>query len=142
MTSRAEFLADIATTMGGRAAEEVIFGTSEVTAGASADIEMVTRTARNMIVHYGMSSLGQFALQADGDCSEEIAAKIDIEIRNLVEAGRRKAVEIITEHRHLVDVLTDLLLDKETIEGEEFRQIIDRETGRKEVVAAKPVLAS
>ena len=87
MTSRAEFLADIATTMGGRAAEEVIFGSSEVTAGASGDIEMVTNTARNMIVRYGMSSLGQFALQADGDCSEEIAAKIDHEIRNLVEGG-------------------------------------------------------
>ncbi|AFY91310.1 ATP-dependent zinc metalloprotease FtsH [Chamaesiphon minutus] len=142
LVSRAEFLADIATTMGGRAAEEVIFGSSEVTAGASGDIEMVTNTARNMITRYGMSSLGQFALSSDGDCSEEIAAKIDNEIRNLVEAGHHKAVEIITENRQLVDVLTDLLLDKETIEGEEFRQIIDREMGRKEVIQAKPALAS
>jgi cell division protease FtsH len=142
LTSRAEFLADIATTMGGRAAEEVIFGSSEVTAGASGDIEMVTHTARNMIVRYGMSSLGQFALQSDGDYSEEVAAKIDSEIRKLVEAGRAKAVEIISEHRQLVDLLTDLLLDKETIEGEEFRQIIDRETGRNETVQAKPALAN
>jgi cell division protease FtsH len=141
LTSRAEFLADIATTMGGRAAEEVIFGSSEVTAGASGDIEMVTQTARNMITRYGMSNLGQFALQSDGDYSEEIAAKIDSEIRKLVEAGRMKAVEIISEHRQLVDVLTDLLLDKETIEGDEFRQIIDRETGRNESIQASPVLA-
>ncbi|WP_373540735.1 ATP-dependent zinc metalloprotease FtsH [Chamaesiphon sp.] len=142
LTSRAEFLADIATTMGGRAAEEVIFGSSEVTAGASGDIEMVTQTARNMIVRYGMSSLGQFALQSDGDYSEEIAAKIDIEIRKLVEAGLAKAIEIISKNRQLVDLLTDLLLDKETIEGEEFRKIVDRETGRNETLQAKPVLAS
>ncbi len=142
MTSRAEFLADIATTMGGRAAEEVIFGSSEVTAGASGDIEMVTNTARNMITRYGMSNLGQFALQSDGDYSEEVAAKIDTEIRKLVEAGRLKALEIISENRQLVDLLTDLLLDKETIEGDEFRQIIDRETGRNESNQAKPALAS
>jgi cell division protease FtsH len=142
MTSRAEFLADIATTMGGRAAEEVIFGSAEVTAGASGDIEMVTNTARNMITRYGMSNLGQFALQADGDYSEEVAAKIDTEIRKLVEAGRLKALEIISENRQLVDLLTDLLLDQETIEGDEFRQIIDRETGRNESTQAKPVLAS
>ena len=142
LTSRAEFLADIATTMGGRAAEEVIFGSSEVTAGASGDIEMVTHTARNMIVRYGMSNLGQFALQSDGDYSEEVAAKIDSEIRKLVEAGLAKAVEIISQNRRLVDLLTDLLLDKETIEGEEFRQIIDRETGRKETSQSKPALAS
>jgi cell division protease FtsH len=142
MTSRAEFLADIAMTMGGRAAEEVIFGTSEVTSGASGDIEMVTQTARNMITRYGMSNLGQFALQSDGDYSEEIAAKIDTEIRKLVEAGRLKALEIISENRQLVDLLTDLLLDRETIEGDEFRQIVDRETGRNESTQVKPVLAS
>jgi cell division protease FtsH len=139
LVSRSEFLADIATTMGGRAAEEVIFGADEVTAGASGDIEMVTQTARNMITRYGMSNLGQFALQSDGDYSEEIAAKIDSEIRKLVEAGRLKAIEIISEHRQLVELLTDVLLDKETIEGEEFRQIIDRETGRNNVI--KPVQA-
>jgi cell division protease FtsH len=139
LISRSEFLADIATTMGGRAAEEVIFGSAEVTAGASGDIEMVTQTARNMITRYGMSTLGQFALQSDGDYSEEIAAKIDSEIRKLVEAGRHKAVEIISEHRQLVELLTDVLLDKETIEGDEFRQIIDRETGRTE--ASQPAQA-
>jgi cell division protease FtsH len=141
LVSRSEFLADIATTMGGRAAEEVIFGADEVTAGASGDIEMVTQTARNMITRYGMSNLGQFALQSDGDYSEEIAAKIDSEIRKLVEAGRLKAIEIISEHRQLVELLTDVLLDKETIEGEEFRQIIDRETGRNEAIQPVQALA-
>ncbi|WP_309739696.1 MULTISPECIES: ATP-dependent zinc metalloprotease FtsH [unclassified Chamaesiphon] len=142
LISRAEFLADIAVTMGGRAAEEVIFGRDEVTSGASADIEAVTRTARNMIVRYGMSSLGQFSLDADGDYSEEVATKIDREIRELIEAGHRTAVEILSNNRELVDILTDLLLDKETIDGDEFRKIIDRETGRKEAAQPKAVLAS
>ncbi len=142
LTSRAEFLADIATTMGGRAAEEVIFGSAEVTAGASGDIEMVTQTARNMITRYGMSNLGQFAIQSDEDYSEDIAAKIDIEIRKLVEAGRAKAIEIISTNRQLVETLTDLLLDKETIEGEEFRQIVERETQKSDPVNNKPSFAS
>jgi cell division protease FtsH len=141
LVSRSEFLADIAVTMGGRAAEEVIFGAAEVTSGASGDIESVTQTARNMIVRFGMSSLGQFSLESDSDYSEEIAAKIDNEIRELIEAGHRKAVEIISNNRQLVNLLTDLLLDKETIDGEEFRQIIDRETGRNETIQTKPVLA-
>jgi cell division protease FtsH len=142
LTSRAEFLDDIAVTMGGRAAEEVIFGHDEVTSGASGDIEAVTRTARNMIVRFGMSSLGQFSLDADGDYSEEVAGKIDREIREMIEAGHRKAVEIISNNRELVNILTDLLLDKETIDGDEFRKIIDRETGRKETVKPKPALAT
>ena len=95
LTSRAEFLADIATTMGGRAAEEVIFGDAEVTTGASSDIESVTRTARNMVTRFGMSSLGQLALESNGDYSEDVAAKIDSEIRALIESGHRKAVEIM-----------------------------------------------
>ena len=142
LISRAEFLDDIAVTMGGRAAEEVIFGHDEVTSGASGDIEAVTRTARNMIVRFGMSNLGQFSLDADGDYSEEVAAKIDREIREMIEAGHRKAVEIISNNRELVNILTDLLLDKETIDGDEFRKIVDRETGRKETVQPKPALAS
>jgi cell division protease FtsH len=140
LTSRAEFLADIATTMGGRAAEEVIFGDAEVTIGASSDIESVTRTARNMVTRFGMSSLGQISLESNGDYSEEVAAKIDREIRELIEAGHRKAVEIINNNRELVNLLTDLLLDKETIDGDEFRQIIDRETGRNETLKPNPVL--
>ena len=140
LISRSEFLADIATTMGGRAAEEVIFGSDEVTIGAMGDIEMVTHTARNMIVRYGMSNLGQFSLGSNNDYSEEIAAKIDREIRELVEAGHRKAVEIINNNRELVNLLTDLLVDRETIEGDEFRQIIDRETGRKEKLQTQPIL--
>ncbi len=142
LISRAEFLADIAVTMGGRAAEEVIFGSSEVTSGASGDIESVTQTARNMVTRYGMSSLGQFSLESDGDYSEEVAAKVDYEIRELIEAGHRKAVEILSSNRELVDILTDLLLDRETIDGDEFRRIVERETGRNEVIEPKPALAA
>jgi cell division protease FtsH len=142
LISRSEFLTDIAVTMGGRAAEEVIFGHDEVTAGASGDIEAVTRTARNMIVRFGMSSLGQFSLDADGDYSEEVAAKIDREIRELIEDGHRKAVEIISNNRELVNILTDLLLDRETIDGEEFRKIVERETSRQAKTQQKPALAA
>ena len=142
LISRSEFLTDIAVTMGGRAAEEVIFGHDEVTAGASGDIEAVTRTARNMIVRFGMSSLGQFSLDADGDYSEEVAAKIDREIRELIEAGHRTAVEIISNNRELVNILTDLLLDRETIDGEEFRKIVERETSRQAKTQPKPALAA
>jgi cell division protease FtsH len=124
-------------TMGGRAAEEVIFGDAEVTWGASSDIESVTNTARNMVTQYGMSSLGKLSLGSNGDYSEEVAAKIDREIRALIQAGHRKAIEIIDGNRELVNLLTDLLLDKETIEGDEFRQILDRETGRQK--ALQPV---
>ena len=141
MTSRAEFLSDIATTMGGRAAEEVIFGDSEVTIGASGDIESVTRTARNMVTRFGMSSLGQLSLGSNGDYSEEIAAKIDREIRELVEAGHRTAVEIIQNNRELVNLLTELLLDRETIDGDEFRQIVDREQSKHETIQNSPALA-
>ncbi len=155
LTSRAEFLADIAVTMGGRAAEEVIFGDSEVTSGASGDIEAVTRTARNMVTRFGMSSLGNLSLESNsadsftgrdmssqGDYSEEVAAKIDREIRALVEAGHRKAREIIQSHRELVDTLTDLLLDKETIDGDEFRAIVARATDKPQSTQTAPVLVA
>ncbi len=142
MVSRAEFLIDIAMTMGGRAAEEVIFGNAEVTSGASGDIEAVTRTARNMVTQYGMSSLGQLSLGSNqSDYSEEVAAKIDRQVRELVQAGHQTAVKILQEHRELVDLLTDLLLEHETIDGEEFRKIIARETGKQDTHFNKPALA-
>jgi cell division protease FtsH len=142
MVSRAEFLVDIAMTMGGRAAEEVIFGDAEVTSGASGDIEAVTRTARNMVTQYGMSSLGQLSLGSNqGDYSEEVAAKIDRQIRELVQTGHQTAVKILQEHRELIDLLTDLLLEHETIDGDEFRKIIARETGKQDLPLNKPALA-
>jgi cell division protease FtsH len=142
MISRAEFLANIAMTMGGRAAEETIFGSAEVTDGASADIESVTRTARNMVTRFGMSSLGQLSLDSDrGEYSEEVAAKIDRQIRELVKAGHQKALTILQENQELVHLLTDLLLERETIDGEEFRRIIARETGKEDLNFNKPALA-
>ncbi len=142
MVSRAEFLANIAMTMGGRAAEETIFGSAEVTDGASADIESVTRTARNMVTRFGMSSLGQLSLDSNqGEYSEEVAAKIDRQIRELVKAGHQKALTILQENRELVHLLTDLLLERETIDGEEFRRIVARETGKEDFNLGKPALA-
>jgi cell division protease FtsH len=141
MISRAEFLANIAMTMGGRAAEETIFGSAEVTDGASGDIESVTRTARNMVTRFGMSSLGQLSLDSHGEYSEEVAAKIDRQIRELVKAGHQKALTILQEHRELVHLLTDLLLERETIDGDEFRRIVARETGKEDLNLSKPALA-
>jgi cell division protease FtsH len=124
--------------MGGRAAEEIVFGADEVTQGASSDIQSVTSLAREMVTKYGMSDLGPLALESSGsemfmgrdlmsarpDYSEEIAVKIDHQIRDMAKAAYASAKHILTENRALIDRLVDLLLEQETIEGDEFRKVV------------------
>ncbi len=124
--------------MGGRAAEEIVFGADEVTQGASSDIQSVTSLAREMVTKYGMSDLGPIALESSGsemfmgqnlmsarpDYSEEIAVKIDHQIRDMAKAAYASAKEILTENRALVDRLVDLLLEQELIEGPQFREVV------------------
>jgi cell division protease FtsH len=140
LIARNQLLARIAGLLGGRAAEEMIFGHEEVTTGAGNDIERVTTIARQMVTKYGMSSLGQLALEEDdnqvflgnglmnraGDYSQEVAAKIDEEVHKIVDKSYENAKNIIQENRSLIDDLVDLLIEKETIEGEEFRIIVNR----------------
>ena len=124
----------IATLAGGRAAEEVVFGS--VTTGASNDIEQATKLARAMITRYGMSDdFDMVAMETvqnqylGGDtslaCSAETQAKIDEKVVELVKQQHEKAVQILTENREKLDELAAHLYEKETITGEEFMNILN-----------------
>ena len=123
----------IATLTGGRAAEEIVFGS--VTTGASNDIEQATRIARAMVVRYGMSgTFGMVALECQsnpylgGDnsltCSSDTAAKVDAEIVAIVEAAHQKALKILRDNEGALHKLAEYLLERETITGEEFLSLL------------------
>ncbi|NEP08875.1 MAG: ATP-dependent zinc metalloprotease FtsH [Symploca sp. SIO2C1] len=135
--SRAWLLDQITIYLGGRAAEEEIFGPDEVTVGASNDIRAVADNARRMVTLYGMSDLGTMALETPdnevflgggwtprSDYSEEVATKIDQQVQDIAISCYEEARRLIRENRPLVDKLVDLLLSQETIEGEQFRKIV------------------
>lgn len=133
LMSREDALAKIATLTGGRAAEELVFGS--ITTGASNDIEQATRIARAMVTRYGMSdTFGMVALETitneylGGDaslaCSPETATKIDQEVIAIVHAQYEKARAILSGKRALLDKLSARLLEKESLTGEEFMEIV------------------
>ncbi len=137
LTTRAQLMARIAGAMGGRAAEEEIFGYDEVTTGAGGDLQQVTDMARQMVTRFGMSDLGPLSLEGQqgevflgggfmsrAEYSEEVAARIDDQVRSIVEHCHNLARQIMRENRVVIDRLVDLLIEKETIDGEEFRQIV------------------
>ncbi len=119
---RSELLAKMAGAMGGRAAEELIFG--DITTGASQDIEYVTNVARRMVCEFGMSPLGNVALKLDPDgstsISPETAAKIDKEIAFLVEQAYTTAINILSERKDKLIVIAEHLIQVETIDGAEL----------------------
>ncbi|KAB8335636.1 ATP-dependent zinc metalloprotease FtsH [Scytonema tolypothrichoides VB-61278] len=132
---------NIIMTLGGKAAEVEVFGEAEVTGGASNDLKVVTNLARKMVTMYGMSELGLVALENQSsdvflgrdwmnrsEYSEEMATKIDRQVREMAVACYRKARQIIRENRALLDRLVDLLVEQETIEGEQFRKIVSEYT--------------
>ena len=134
LMSREEIENKIATFTGGRAAEEVVFGS--VTTGASNDIEQATKLARAMLTRYGMSDeFGMVALEtvtnqylgedASLACSPETQAKIDQLVVDLVERQHQKAVKILQDDRQKLDELAKFLHEKETITGEEFMSILN-----------------
>ncbi|NEQ34292.1 MAG: cell division protein FtsH, partial [Leptolyngbya sp. SIO4C5] len=150
LMSYAELVDMITLTLGGRASEKIVFGEDEVTQGASNDIQQVTNIARQMVTKFGMSELGSFALENSSgevflgrdlmprsEFSEEMAAQIDNQVRNLVKACYDKACELLEQNRTLIDRLVDLLLEKETLSGEEFRQIVSEHTELPEKELAK-----
>ncbi|NEP05712.1 MAG: ATP-dependent zinc metalloprotease FtsH, partial [Okeania sp. SIO4D6] len=131
----------ITISLGGRAAEEEIFGPAEVTVGAANDIRSVANLTREMVTRYGMSDLGPVALenpseevflgrgwQSQSEYSEEVATKIDHQVRAIAVHCHEEARRIIRENRVVMDRLVDLLIEKETIEGEEFRRIVSEYT--------------
>lgn len=141
LRSRAWLLSRITVALGGRAAEAEVYGDAEVTLGASSDITEVSKLARQMVTLYGMSDLGPVALESPNnevflgrdwnsrsDYSEAMAMKIDRQVREIAIHCYEEARRIIRENRALVDKLVEALLDEETIDGEEFRRIVDRYT--------------
>jgi len=142
LLSRAELLARIITTLGGRAAEQVVFGNPEVTTGASNDLQQVTNLARQMVTRFGMSSIGPIALEDENPnqvflgagpiqgsgYAENIANRIDEQVFKILNYCQQKAVEIICENRVVIDLVVERLLDAETMDGNEFREIVSNYT--------------
>ncbi|MFY0608999.1 MAG: ATP-dependent zinc metalloprotease FtsH [Candidatus Atelocyanobacterium thalassa] len=147
LITRNQILARISGLLGGRVAEEVVFGQDEVTTGAGNDLEKVTYLARQMVTRFGMSELGLVALEKDdkssfgfdnvvqSEYSEGVAEKIDFQVRSIVKVCYQKAEKIISDNRILVDHLVDVLIDQETIEGKEFRQLLNQSLSKREVVS-------
>ena len=136
LMSRDEMLARLAILTGGRAAEEVVF--DSVTSGASNDIEKATAIARAMVTRYGMSEqFGMVALETVNDrylagetsmaCSQDTGAKVDAEVQQLITRAHDKAVDILKNDRVLLDKLTAYLMEKETIIGTEFMEMLRKE---------------
>ena len=141
LMSREEMLGQLATLTGGRAAEEVVFGS--ITSGASNDIEKATQMARTMITRYGMSDqFGMVALETVSNpylssdssltCSPETSARVDAEVQGMIAAAHDKAVAILKENRELMDRLAAYLLEKETITGAEFMDILEKYDAEKQ----------
>ncbi len=136
LTTRAELNDTMAMTLGGRAAEEIVFG--EITTGASNDIEKVTQTAKQMVMRFGMSErlgprvfghdhgqpfLGR-EFSTEPDYSDEIAREIDDEVRRIIESAHKRATSILVEHEHELKKISEILVKRETIEKEEFLALL------------------
>lgn len=128
MQSRKEFLDDIAGTLGGFAAEELIYG--DITTGPSNDLAVVTALARDMVSRYGMSDkIGPVAFATDHSYrnetySQDIAAKIDAEVSRMMEEGKMRARQVLLDHRGALDAIALRLVEVETLEREEFEKIL------------------
>lgn len=140
LTTRAELKDTMAMTLGGRAAEEIVFG--EVTTGASNDLEKVTATAKQMVMRFGMSEklgprvfghdhgqpfLGR-EFSSEPDYSDDVAREIDGEIRRIVEEAHQVARDILADHREHLDTTSEVLLRRETIEAEQFERLLAGES--------------
>jgi len=136
--SRSYLENQMAVALGGRIAEELIFGEEEVTTGASNDLQQVARVARQMVTRFGMSDrLGPVALGrqqgnmflgrdivAERDFSEETASVIDDEVSQLVEVAYRRAKEVLLNNRPILDQLAQMLVEKETVDAEELQEVL------------------
>jgi cell division protease FtsH len=137
--SRSYLQSQMAVALGGRVAEEIVFGEEEVTTGAANDLQQVARVARQMVMRYGMSDrVGQVSLgrsqggmflgreiAMERDFSEETAALIDEEVRRLVDEAYQRAKQVLTSNRALLDKLAQMLVEKETVDAEELQNLLD-----------------
>lgn len=139
-TNKAKLLAQITVSLGGRAAEEIVYGKDRVSTGASQDLINVTNIARKMVTAWGMSDrLGNMAYGKNQenvfmgrdfghqrDYSEQVAFEIDEEMKRIVDAKYEKAKELLSSNRDMLEAIAKELLDKETIDAEEFQDIMNR----------------
>jgi len=138
LISKSQIFARIVSALGGRAADQVIFGDPEVTTGASGDLQQVTSMARQMVVNYGFSDIGPWSLQdpsaqsgdmimrmmAKNSISESLQKRIDDAVRKIADESYEVALKHIRDNREAIDYIVDELIEKETITGEEFRSIL------------------
>ncbi|MDO8486730.1 MAG: ATP-dependent zinc metalloprotease FtsH [Candidatus Curtissbacteria bacterium] len=134
--TKTRLIETIATLMGGRAAEDLVFG--EYTTGASSDLQIASHTAREMVTELGMSDLGPtiFAqapqygawpgMESGPNISDELAAKIDKEIGKLIDAGYKKAKDTLVKNRKKLNLVAETLLEKETLERDEFEKLVGK----------------
>lgn len=137
MQTKKEFLDDIAMTLGGYVTEEMIFG--DLTTGPSNDLQVIANLARDMVTKYGMSAIGPIALEGTGGrligggisedrgFSPQLAKQIDDEVAKIIEAGKDKAREILTQYRSALDVVAHKLVEEETLEREDYEAILKAE---------------
>ncbi|NDJ18032.1 ATP-dependent zinc metalloprotease FtsH2 [Myxacorys almedinensis] len=153
LISRSQILARIKGALGGRAAEAVVFGEAEITTGAGNDLQQLTGMARQMVTRFGMSTLGPLSLESQqgevflgggwmsrAEYSEDVASRIDAQVHDIVEQCYAETCKIMRDNREVIDRLVDLLIEKETIEGDEFRQIVAEYTTVPEKERYVPVL--
>ncbi len=141
LVSRAQLRARIMGALGGRAAEDVVFGRGEVTTGAGGDIQQVASMARQMVTRFGMSRLGPISLENDSqevfigrdlmtrsDISDSISQQIDEQVRKIVKECYKATYELVLKNREAIDKLVDLLVEKETINGDELTEVLSKYT--------------
>jgi cell division protease FtsH len=137
LVSRAQLRARIMGALGGRAAEDVVFGHAEVTTGAGGDIQQVASIARQMVTRFGMSEVGQLSLEAGNqevflgrdlmtrsDGSDATAARVDLAVRQIVQNCYEETVKLVAENRACMDRVVDVLIEKESLDGDEFRALV------------------
>ena len=153
LVSRSQLKARIMGALGGRAAEDVVFGYAEVTTGAGGDIQMVASIARQMVTRYGMSGLGQMSteggsqevfigrdLMTRSDTSEGTSKQIDEQVRGIVMQCYEETLSLVQGQREAMDRLVELLIEKETMDGDEFREVLANYTSIPEKDRFSPIL--
>uniref|UniRef100_A0A7S0RC15 AAA+ ATPase domain-containing protein n=1 Tax=Chlamydomonas leiostraca TaxID=1034604 RepID=A0A7S0RC15_9CHLO len=142
LISKSQIFARVVGALGGRAAEEVIFGHEEVTSGAAGDLQQVTQMARQMVINYGMSDIGPWSLMdpsaqsgdvimrmmARNSMSENLQQRIDDAVKKISLDGYEIALQQIKDNREAIDKIVEVLLEKETLTGEEFRTMLAKYT--------------
>ena len=141
LVSKSQLKARIMGALGGRAAEDVVFGQGEITTGAGGDFQQVASMARQMVTRFGMSNLGPISLEGGNqevfvgrdlmtrsDVSDSISKQIDESVRIMVKECYKETYSIVSKNREAMDKMVDLLIEKETIDGDEFVEILSKYT--------------